>query len=104
MLRISAALAMVAVLTAATPSFSQDAPNPGFGALIGGLVGVAIDAATAGRRPRGGDFVPGGGSSGKSAGKAGGSGQHREVQGGSAAGHRTTQLSAGGQIHRKQGK
>lgn len=107
MRRTNAALVTIAVLSAATPTFAQE--SPGFGALVGGLVGGAIDAATAGRRPRGGDFVPGGSGGGGShagsghAGAAqGGGGQHRQAQAGGGE-HKAAQ-GGGGQVHRKPGK
>ena len=104
MRRISTTLVVVAVLTAATPTFAQDAPSPGFGALVGGLVGGAIDAATAGRRPRAGDLVPGGGGEAghKGGGHAGG-GEHRQAQAGGGE-HKAPQAGGGGQVRRKPGK
>ncbi len=105
MRRTTTALAIAALLTGATPTFAQD--SPGFGALVGGLVGGAVDAATAGRRPRGGDFVPSGGAGHNADGHAGGAqaggGQHRQAQAGGGE-HKGPQGGGGGQVHRKQGK
>ncbi len=108
MRRITTALATVAALTVTSPTLAQD--SPGFGALVGGLVGGVIDAATAGRRPRGGDFVPGGGggAAGHASGSRGGTsqaggGQHRQAQAGGGE-RKAPQAGGGGQVRRKPGK
>ena len=110
--RTATALAIVAALTTATPSLAQEGPS--FGALVGNLVGGAIDAASAGRKPRGGDFTPGGKSrggegAGHAGGHAGGSqagvgGQHRQAQAAGGGERKGPQAGGGGQVHRKQGK
>lgn len=112
MRRTATALAIVAALATATPSLAQEGPS--FGALVGNLVGGAIDAASVGRKPRGGDFVSGGkGRSGEGAGHAGGhsaspqsgiGGQHRQAQAAGGGERKGPQAGGGGQVHRKQGK
>lgn len=98
MRRISTALATIAMVTTASPSFAQDDSGAGFGAVVGGLVGGAIGAAVSGRSPRAGNFVSDGGGKGK----GGGLGQHKQ----GAAAFKGPEAGNGksGQGRRKQGK